>query len=103
MQEEALNPHPSRRELPSPPPSPAPARADLGGAAKGGMRGAAALDDVSDERLLAVVGGEDADLGGGVPQQPHVLVQRHQVLRLAQVLHRGWGRGDGQEAGMLVR
>lgn len=47
--------------------------AHLGRAAKGGVLCAAPLDHIPQQRLLAVVGGEDGDLVGGVAQQPHVL------------------------------
>lgn len=59
---------------------------NLAGAAKGGVARAALLDDVTQQRLLAVIGGEDADFLGRVPPQPHVLVAAHHQLRLPQVL-----------------
>lgn len=51
--------------------------------------GAAALvDDVSDQVLLAVVGGQDADAVGRVAQQAHVHVKGHTILGLRQILCR---------------
>lgn len=46
----------------------------------------ATVDDVIQQCLLTVVGCKDGYAGGRVPQQPHVLVDRHQVLGLTQVL-----------------
>lgn len=73
-----------------------PARsAHLGRAAKGGVLCAAPLDDVPQQRLLAVVGGEDGDLVGGVAQQPHVLQVEEVGGRKAHV-RSGWVRGGAQ-------
>lgn len=47
-----------------------------GGEPEDGVR-AARGEHVSDQVLLAVVGGQDADLLRRVPTQPHVLVQGH--------------------------
>lgn len=60
-----------------------------------GVAGAALVDDVSDQVLLSVVGGEDADAVRGVAQQTHVHVQGHSVLRFCQVLHREREEGGG--------
>ena len=48
--------------------------------------GAALLDDVTDQVLLAVVGGEYRDLIGRVAKQAHVHEHRHHILRFRQVL-----------------
>lgn len=48
--------------------------------------GAALVDDVSDQVLLPVVGGEDADAVGRVAQQTHVHEQSHGIFGLCQVL-----------------
>ena len=61
----------------------------LVGLAEEGVPGAALVDHISDEMLLAVVGGEDADAVGRVTQDPHVHEERHRVLRLRQVLKQG--------------
>lgn len=81
-------------------PIPAPTHAGptllhLGRASEGGVLRAAPLDDVAQQRLLAVVGGEDGDLVCGVAQQAHVLVDAYQVLSLAQVLQAGEGVAGG--------
>ena len=55
-------------------------------AAKGWVACAAILDDISEEGFLAVVCGQDGDLVGRVPRQPHVLVPGHQVLSLSHIL-----------------
>lgn len=47
----------------------------LVGLAEEGVGSAALVDDVSDQVLLAVVGGQDADAVGGVAQQAHVHVE----------------------------
>ena len=44
------------------------------------------LNDVPDERLLAIVSRQDCDLVGRVATQPHVLVGGHHVLCLCQIL-----------------
>ena len=48
--------------------------------------GAALLDDVTDQVLLAVVGGEYRDLIGGIAKKAHVHEHRHHILRFRQVL-----------------
>lgn len=55
--------------------------------AKEGVSGTTLIDDVSDQVLLSIVGGEDADAVGGVAQESHVHVQSHAILRFPQVLH----------------
>lgn len=52
-----------------------------------GVASAALVDDVSNQVLLSIVGGEDADALRRVAQQTHVHVQSHSVLRFGQVLH----------------
>ena len=54
--------------------------------AEGGVAGATGLNDIRDERALAVVRRQNADLFCRVAAQPHVLVHCHHLLRLPQVL-----------------
>ena len=63
-----------------------PTPAHLVGLSEEGVPGAALVDDVPDQVLLAVVGGEHADAVGGVAQQAHVHEESHRVLCLRQVL-----------------
>lgn len=66
----------------------------LVGLAEEGVGAAALVDDVSDQVLLAVVGGQDADAVGRVTQQAHVHVEGHRILGLCQILferEKRWG------------
>lgn len=47
----------------------------------------ALLDDVADEMLLAIVGGQDGDALRRVANETHVHEESHHVLRFCQVLH----------------
>ena len=47
----------------------------------------ALLDDVADEMLLPVVGGQDGDALRRVADEAHVHEEGHHVLRFSQVLH----------------
>ena len=58
----------------------------LVGLTEEGVTGTALVDDVPDQVLLPVVGGEHADAVGGVAQQAHVHEEGHRVLCLCQVL-----------------
>ena len=66
------------------------------------MLGAAALDDVADEVLLAVVGGEDGDFVRRVPPQPEVAEEVDDVLGLSEVLEEV-GRWDALSLAQEVR
>lgn len=46
------------------------------------------VEDVSDQMLLSVVGGEDADALRRVSQQTHIHEQRYSILCFCQVLYR---------------
>lgn len=57
------------------------------------------VEDVSDQMLLSVVGGEDADALRRVSQQTHIHEQRYSVLCFCQVLYsREWKR----EAAVII-
>ena len=55
--------------------------------AKHGVGGAALPQDIADQALLPVVGGEDGDLFRWVPAEAQVHVEGGGVLGLAQVLY----------------
>ena len=59
---------------------------NLGRVSEQGIVAASPMEDVSEQMLLPVVGGEDGDLFGGVAQRPHVHERGHDELRLGQVL-----------------
>lgn len=46
------------------------------------------VEDVSDQMLLSIVGGEDADALRRVSQQTHIHEQRYSVLCFCQVLYK---------------
>lgn len=56
------------------------------GLPKEGVVGTSLVDDITDEMLLAIVGGKYADALGGISQQTHVHVQSHRVLSFSQIL-----------------
>lgn len=62
--------------------------AHLVGLAEERVGATALVDDVPDQVLLAVVGGQDADAVGRVAQQAHVHVEGHRILGLGQILSR---------------
>ena len=60
---------------------------DLVGLSDEGVVCTALLDDVTDEMLLAVVGGQDGDALRGVADEAHVHEEGHHILRFSQVLY----------------
>lgn len=61
---------------------------DLVRSVKHRVASTALVEDVSDQMLLSVVGGEDADALRRVSQQTHIHEQRYSVLCFCQVLYR---------------
>mmetsp|Transcript_44942 Transcript_44942/g.79108 ORF Transcript_44942/g.79108 Transcript_44942/m.79108 type:complete len:212 (+) Transcript_44942:41-676(+) len=59
---------------------------DLGGLAEQRVPCAALSNDVTDQCLLPVVSGEDADLRRWVSTQPHVHEERHAIFSFTQIL-----------------
>ena len=60
---------------------------DLVGLSDEGVVRTALLDDIADEMLLAIVGGQDGDALRGVAHEAHVHEEGHHVLCFSQVLY----------------
>lgn len=57
------------------------------GHAKNGILGTSVGKNISDERSLASVCSENADLGCGIAEKAHVLENCHSILGLTKILH----------------